>query len=390
VTVLCGASVVTPAGVLPDGWVVVDGPVITAVGSGPPPPGQRHVEPGGWLLPGFIDLHVHGGGGHDVGTGPDALAAAVAFHRAHGTTRTLVSLVTAPVERMCERLHWIAALAEAGPRADGHVLGAHLEGPFLSHARCGAQHPAHLLPPDPQVLAELLQAGRGHVRCVTVAPELSGGLDLVDRLVAEGIVAAVGHTDAGYDVASTAFARGASLLTHAYNGMRPPHHREPGPVVAALDAGATCEIINDQVHVHPAAVRLIAHGRLAFVTDAIDAAGHGDGRYRLGGQDVVVAGNEARLANGGALAGSTLTMAEAVRTAVTEVGLSIGAASTAASAEPARVLGIADRCGAIAAGLAADFVVLDADLRVRRVMAAGRWCARAAGPGQLSADRSFT
>ena len=365
---------VTPAGVLPDGWVTVSGAVVTGVGTGPPPPGERRVQlDGGWLLPGYIDLHVHGGGGYDFGAGPDELAAAVAFHRAHGTTRTLVSLVTAPVARMCEQLRWIAALAEAGPRPGGHVVGAHLEGPFLSHARCGAQHPEHLLEPDPQTLAELLKAGQGWVRAVTLAPELPGGLDLVDRLVDEGVVAAVGHTDARYAEALAGFARGATLLTHAYNGMRPVHHREPGPVAAALDAGATCEVINDQIHVHPAAVRLIAHGRVALVTDAIDAAGRGDGRYTLGGQDVVVAEGQARLAGNGALAGSTLTMDAAVRTAVQEVGLPIEAASAAASGEPARVHGLADRCGAIATGLDADLVVLDDDLRVRRVMAQGAW-----------------
>jgi N-acetylglucosamine-6-phosphate deacetylase len=374
VTVLCGASVVTPAGIVPDGWVTVSGAVITGVGTGPPPPDEQPVHlGGGWLLPGYIDLHVHGGGGYDFAAGPDELASAVAFHRAHGTTRTLVSLVTAPVTRMCEQLRWIAALAEAGPQPGGHVVGAHLEGPFLSHARCGAQHPEHLLEPDPQTLAELLKAGQGWVRAVTLAPELPGGLDLVDRLVDEGVVAAVGHTDARYAEALAGFARGATLLTHAFNGMRPLHHREPGPVAAALDAGATCEVINDQIHVHPAAVRLIAHGRVALVTDAIDATGRGDGRYTLGGQDVVVAEGQARLAGNGALAGSTLTMDAAVRAAVHEVGLPIEAASAAASGEPARVLGLGDRCGAIAAGLDADLVVLDDDLRVRRVMAPGVW-----------------
>ena len=364
----------TPAGILPDGWVTLSGAVITGVGTGSPPPDPRPVHlDGGWLLPGFIDLHVHGGGGYDFAAGPDELASAVAFHRAHGTTRTLVSLVTAPVTRMCEQLRWIAALAEVGPQPGGHVVGAHLEGPFLSHARCGAQHPEHLLEPDPQILAELLKAGQGWVRAVTLAPELPGGLDLVDRLVGEGVVAAVGHTDARYAEALAGFARGATLLTHAYNGMRPLHHREPGPVAAALDAGATCEVINDQIHVHPAAVRLIAHGRVALVTDAIDAAGRGDGRYTLGGQDVLVAEGQARLAGNGALAGSTLTMDAAVRAAVQEVGLPIEAASAAASGEPARVLGLGDRCGAIATGLDADLVVLDDDLRVRRVMAQGVW-----------------
>jgi N-acetylglucosamine-6-phosphate deacetylase len=374
VTVLCGASVVTPDGVLPDGWVVVSGSAITAIGAGPPPSGEPLLSlDGGWLLPGFIDLHVHGGGGFDFGAGPAELAAGVAFHRAHGTTRTLVSLVTAPVPRMREQLRSIAALVEAGPQPGGHVVGAHLEGPFLSRARCGAQHPDHLLLPDPQVLAELLKAGQGCVRGATLAPELPGGLDLIDRLVGEGVVAAIGHTDADYDEAAAGFARGATLLTHAYNGMRPLHHREPGPVAAALDAGATLEVINDQVHVHPAAVRLIAHGRLALVTDAIDAAGRGDGTYRLGGQEVVVDSGQARLAGNGALAGSTLTLDAAVRAAVREVGLPIEVASVAASGEPARVLGLADRCGAIAVGLDADLVLLDDDLNVRRVMAQGEW-----------------
>jgi N-acetylglucosamine-6-phosphate deacetylase len=375
VSVLCGAGVVTPGGVLRDGWVAIDGSRITGVGTGPPPTGERIEVGGAWLLPGYIDLHVHGGGGHDFGASPKDMAAGVAYHRAHGTTRTLVSLVTAPVDRMCEQLRWVAGLAERGPTPAGHVVGAHLEGPFLSHARCGAQHPDHLLAPDQDVLAKLVDAGEGHLRTMTVAPELPGALELIDRLVNAGVVAAVGHTDAGYDQAAAAFARGASLLTHAYNGMRPPHHRDPGPVPAALDAGVVCEIINDRIHVHPAAVRLIAHGRLALITDALDAAGRGDGTYRLGGREVRVAGGQARLVAGGALAGSTLTMSEAVRLAVSEVGLPLDAASAAASANPARVLGIADRCGAIAPGLDADLVVLDDDLRVCRVMAQGGWIA---------------
>jgi N-acetylglucosamine-6-phosphate deacetylase len=373
-TTLTGARVVTPGGVLDDGWVRLAGRSIGAVGAGPPPAGPARMDLGGaWLLPGYIDLHVHGGGGHDLAASPEDLAAGVAFHLARGTTRTLVSLVTAPVEAMCEQLRWIAALAERGPRPDGHVVGAHLEGPFLSRARCGAQHPEHLLPPDPQTLGTLLKAGQGYVRTVTVAPELPGALELIDRLVDDGVVAAVGHTDATYAQASTAFARGARLLTHAYNGMRPLHHREPGPVAAALDAGVACEVINDRVHVHPAALRLLPPDRLVLITDAIDATGRGDGRYRLGGQDVDVVGGQARLVAGGALAGSTLTLDVAVRRAVLEVGMSIAEASAAVSGHPARVLGVDDRCGAIAAGLDADLVVLDDDLRVRRVMLQGRW-----------------
>lgn len=373
-TVLCGASVVTPGGVLRDGWVAVAGATVTGVGTGRPPAGEPRLDlDGAWLLPGYIDLHVHGGGGHDYTTSAQALAGGAAYHLAHGTTRTLVSLVTAPVEQLCEQLDRVAALAARGPGRHGHVLGAHLEGPFLSPARCGAQHPDHIAVPDVAALDALLAAGRGYVRQVTVAPERPGALELIDRLVAERVVAAVGHTDATYDQAAAAFARGASLLTHAYNGMRPPHHREPGPVPAALDAGVVCEIINDGVHVHPAAVRMIPPERMALITDAISAAGIGDGRCTLGGQEVLVTGGEARLARDGALAGSTLTMDAAVRRAVFEVGMPITAASAAASGNPARVLGIADRCGAIAPGLDADLVVLDDELRLARVMLQGDW-----------------
>jgi N-acetylglucosamine-6-phosphate deacetylase len=375
-TTVVGARVVTPSGVLDGGWVELAGASIARVGDGSPPPGSVTVDlDGGWLLPGYIDLHVHGGGGHDLAASPEDLEAGVAFHLAHGTTRTLVSLVTAPVDAMCEQLRWIAALAERGPRPDGHVLGAPLEGPFLSRARCGAQHPEHLVEPDPQILDALLKAGQGYVRTVTVAPELPGALELIDRLVEAGVVAAVGHSDATYAQALTAFERGASLLTHAFNGMRSLHHREPGPVAAAIDAGVACEVINDRVHVHPAALRLLPPDRLVLITDAIDAAGRGDGRYRLGGQDVDVVGGQARLVAGGALAGSTLTLDEAVRRAVVDVGLSVVQASAAASGHPARVLGIAGRCGSIAPGRDADLVVLDDDLRVRRVMTQGHWLA---------------
>jgi N-acetylglucosamine-6-phosphate deacetylase len=370
-TLLVGVRVVTPGGVLDPGWVEVGGDRIVGVGAGSGRSGGMDLG-GGWLLPGFIDLHVHGGGGHDFTTSPEDLAAGVAFHAAHGTTRTLVSLVTGPIEATRERLGWVADAVGLG----GSVVGAHLEGPFLSHARCGAQNPAYLIEPDQVVLASFLEAGRGAVRMVTVAPELPGGLELIDQLVAAGVLAAVGHTDADYATTRLAFDRGASLVTHAFNGMRSTHHREPGAVPAALDAGVPCELINDGVHVHPAAARLLLRGAaetIVLITDAIDATGVGDGIYTLGGQEVVVQAGQARLASNDSLAGSTLTMDVAVRRAVCDVGMSVAAASLAASGTPARLLGLADRCGALTEGLDADLVHLDDDLRLTRVMAAGRW-----------------
>jgi N-acetylglucosamine-6-phosphate deacetylase len=370
--ILGNARVVTPDGVLDGGWVSTAGGRITGIGTGSAADGTRDLH-GGWLLPGYIDVHVHGGGGFDATASPDDMAAAVAFHRRHGSTRTLVSLVTAPVPQLVKQLGWVADLVAAGPTPAGHVVGAHLEGPFLSHARCGAQNPEHLLLPDRAVFAELVEAARGSLRSVTIAPELPGALELIPDVVAAGAVAAIGHTDARYAQARAAIDAGATLATHLFNGMRPLHHREPGVIAAALGCDLACEVINDGVHVHPAITALVARDprRLVLITDGIDAAGVGDGDFVLGGQDVRVRDGQARLAATGSLAGSTLTMDDAVRRAVLHCGLPIEVASAAASGNPARVLGIDDRCGRIAPGLDADFVVLDDNLRVTRVIAAG-------------------
>jgi N-acetylglucosamine-6-phosphate deacetylase len=377
-TVLTGAQVVSPAGVLAggevriaDGRIVAVGPATaTPAGSSAAAPDERIDLGGCWLLPGFIDLHMHGGGGHDVTRSAADLTAAVRFHRSHGTTRTLVSLMAQPVDQLCEQLGWIADLTAAG-----EVLGAHLEGPFLSAVRCGAQRPENLLTPDPLVLRKLLEAGQGSVRTMTLAPELPGAPALITELLAAGVIAAVGHSDASYEQAAEAFAAGASLATHLFNAMGSFDHRAPGPSVAALDAGVFVEMINDGVHVHDALTRLVARAApesLIFITDAISAAGIGDGEYTLGDQTVRVTAGNAWSAED-RLAGSILTMDEAVRRAVLQVGLSMEQAAAAASTTPARLLGLQEECGAISAGLAADLVVLDVELRLRRVMVGGEW-----------------
>jgi len=371
--VLAGARVVTPDRVLDPGWVEVAAGRIATVGEGAPPAGSTGLRDlgGAWLVPGYVDLHMHGGGGHSVLASAADMAAAVAFHRRHGTTRTLVSAVSAPVGAMYDMAAWAADLTARGATPDAHVLGSHLEGPFLSALRCGAQDPAALLAPDTGVLRQLLAAGRGTVRVVTVAPELPGGLDLVKALVAEGVVAAVGHTDASYRQTAQALAAGAGLLTHAFNGMRGIGHRTPGPVLAAMDDdAAVCELINDGEHVHAPAARLLFRampGRVALVTDAIEAAGMGDGEYLLGKLPVVVRDRLARLSGDGAIAGSTLTMDAAVRRAVVEVGLPVETAVAAATSVPAGVLGV--HCGRIAPGYGADLLVLDDDLAVLDVLA---------------------
>ncbi|HSI94011.1 MAG TPA: N-acetylglucosamine-6-phosphate deacetylase [Jiangellaceae bacterium] len=371
--VLAGGRLVTPDGVLENGWLRTAGRTIAAVGSGAPPgPADLDVA-GAWVVPGFVDIHVHGGGGASYLAGDPQRAAAVAsLHRRHGTTTTLASLVTAEPARLARA---VAGLAEVVD--DGLLAGIHLEGPFLAAERRGAHDPALLTAPEPGLVDMLLTAGRGTVRMVTLAPELPHGVSAVRRLADAGVVAAVGHTDATYEQTRTAIDAGATVATHLFNAMRPLHHREPGPIAALLeDDRVTVELICDGVHLHPAVVRtaIAATGadRVTLVTDAMDAAGAGDGDYDLGGLAVRVTGGTARLVDGGAIAGSTLTMDRAVKF-VLDAGTPMPAAVRMASTTPARLLGLADQVGELRAGLDADLVVLDADFVLRAVMSKGTW-----------------
>jgi N-acetylglucosamine-6-phosphate deacetylase len=373
---LGGGRVVTPVGVLTDAWVQVTDGYIAQVASGMPDVDAPVIDlAGAWLLPGYIDLHMHGGGGHSVADSPEAMEEAVAYHRGHGTTATLVSLMTAPEAELSEQLGWAAELARRGAQPRGHVLGSHLEGPFLSPHRCGAQNPLHMVAPDSRLLERLRAIAGETLKMVTIAPELEGALPLIKTLSATGVIVAMGHSDATYEQTRAGIGAGAGHATHLFNAMRPLHHREPGLVGAALEAGLNCELINDGRHVHPAVVRLVFDliSSPVLVTDAIDAAGVGDGRFELGGQEVQVHGDEARLATSGSLAGSTLTMDQALRRAVKESGLGVERASAAASANPARVLGLDQELGSIVPGRRADLVVLDDDLQLNAVMAGGVW-----------------
>ena len=375
---LAGGRVVTPDGVLADAWVHVAGDTIVSIGTSRPAVDAPVVDlAGAWLLPGYIDLHMHGGGGHSVASSLEAMEAAVAFHRVRGTTSTLVSLMTASVAELTEQLGWAAELARRGPVPRGSVLGSHLEGPFLSPRRCGAQNAAHMIAPNRAVLDRLLAASEGALRMITLAPELDGALGLIPPLRQAGVIVAMGHSDATYEQATAAIRAGANHATHLFNAMPPLHHREPGLVGAVLEAGISCELINDGRHVHHAVIRLVSSLITCpvLVTDAIDATGVGDGMFVLAGQEVHVRDGEARLPSTESLAGSTLTMDQALRRAVKSSGLSLEQAAAAASTNPARVLGLDASIGSVAVGRRGDLVVLDDDLQVTAVMAGGAWYA---------------
>lgn len=384
---LAGAKVVTKTAVLDEGLVLIDGDRIVAVIDSVAEADRIRLGPigyeiyrrahrvelsGGYVVPGLIDLHTHGAATASYDDGAEAIAAAVAAHRRHGTARTIVSLITgAPGTMLTSIAGAVDAIA-----ADPRICGIHLEGPFISPLHKGAHDPTKLIEPDLALFDRFLEAGQGHIRTITAAPELPGGLDLVRAAVASGVHFAVGHCDATYAQASEAFAAGADVVTHAFNAMRPLHHREPGVIAAARDAGVILEAINDGVHLHDATVRLLraaAPGKVAFITDAMAAACAADGHYLLGTLDVDVVDGVARLTEGGSIAGSTLTMDRALRRAVTEVGLPVVDAVNAATSVPAGFLGLGSETGAVQSGLLADLLILDDAWNIRAMLLGGEW-----------------
>lgn len=388
--------VVTPTAVFEDGVVVVEGETIAWVGPAveaarhgwPDLPSARQTPP--TLLPGLVDLHNHGGGG--VGfpdaRAPDEARVAVREHLAHGTTTLVASLVTAAPATLRQRVAVLAALADAG-----ELAGIHLEGPFLSTTRCGAQDPDLIQVPDPDLVRELAEAAHGYLVTMTVAPELvgivgDGGVN--DALIRAGALPSFGHTDASWTETSAAVTDARVRLdatpgrrsarptvTHLFNGMRPLAHRDPGPIPELLAAAGrgdvVVELIGDGTHLAPELVRsifeLVGAENVALVTDAMAAAGMADGAYRLGSQDVTVTDAVARLTQGGAIAGGTAHLLDVVRLTVAG-GVPLIDAVRAAATTPATVLGDA-RVGALEVGRRADVVITDPDLRVIQVLRAG-------------------
>lgn len=363
------ATVVDADGERPNSWVHVRGGVIAAVGTGEAPQGLAGGSvamvdfEGDRLAPGFVDLHCHGGGGHGF-DGDDAdTGAALQFHQSKGTAYTVASLVTAPIEVLERQLRSLSDRCEVHPG----LLGAHLEGPFLAPARKGAHAHQHLRHPSEDLVSRLLIAGRGVLRQITIAPELPGALDAIARFVDAGVAVAVGHSVADHDMAQSAFDRGATLMTHAFNAMAPIGGRTPGPLVAAInDDRITLEVIADGVHVDPASIAMLcraAPGRVAFVTDAIAASGAADGAYHLGDLDVTVSEGRALLAGTDTIAGSVATQDVALRLMVA-AGVSIVDVVTALTVTPAQAVGRRRDQHVIAPGAPAALVRLDGSLSV--------------------------
>ena len=365
---------------LSPGWVTIRGAEISAVGTGVAPDEEPVINLGERLIvPGFIDLHVHGGAGAQV-NGDDALVVADAVrqlarhHARHGTTGLLATTVSDSVDGLRETIRGVGhCVGEHDPRG-AQILGAHLEGPWLAPGRAGAHDVRHLRPPTVAELGTLASSAPGVVRMITLAPELIGALDVIAAMVGEGIVAAIGHTDADFDTTVTAIDAGARHVTHLFNAMPPLHHRRPGPVGAALsDQRVTVEVIADGVHVDPHVLGIVvrqAEGRVVAVTDASAASSLTSGRVMLGSRVIDVSGGRVTLVGApDTLAGSVLTMERAVANLVA-AGASLSAAITAASATPARVIAEHER-GVIRAGAAADIVVLEPSLACAATLVRG-------------------
>ena len=383
-TAIHASRILTPDDEISDGVIVVEGSRIAAIGHRDemrlPPDAVDFVATGMTVVPGFVDVHIHGAGGRDVMEGDarslDRITSTVARH---GTTSMVATTVTAPIGDTCRSLEGIARYIRAHESAEpdhlaAEILGVHLEGPFISKARRGVHPPDSLAKPSLETLGKFIEAADGLVKIVTVAPELPGALELIAAAVAAKIVAAVGHTDADYDQARAAIHAGARHAVHMYNAMRPFEHRDPGIVGAILtDPEVTAEVIADLVHVAGPAIQVLIGTKgfdtVLLVSDGIAATGMPDGKYRLGNFEVSVKDGVARNSEG-KLAGSTLTLDRALRNVVA-LGVPLQDAVRMATVLPARRLGLAGKKGIIAVGADADLVALTSDLRVAGVMTRG-------------------
>jgi N-acetylglucosamine-6-phosphate deacetylase len=378
-TTITASHLITPTEWMESPVVVVEDGHILSLSSraSAEVPAGRHLDfPGLILAPGLIDIHIHGGAGHDVMEADPAALPAIERHMVkHGVTTYLPTTVTAPEDsilRALERLGKAIANDPAPGRA--RPLGIHLEGPFISHAKRGVHPPESLRDPSPQALDRFWQASGGTIRMMTVAPELPGAVETIRHARTLGIHSSVGHSNATSKEVNAGIEAGADHATHTFNAMRALDHREPGILGVVLDNdGLTADIIVDGVHVDPAVVRLFLHAkgaeRAILITDAISATGMPEGRYRLG--SFVVEVKDGRCEYEGKLAGSVLTLDRAVRNVMTFAGWRLAQAVRLATLNPARLLGVHHQRGTLAPGLIADMVALTPEGNVHQTILAG-------------------
>lgn len=375
-------NVLAPTGILPDSTLYIKGSRIDAIAEF----AQRDISAqakefsarGYLIAPGYIDTHTHGGSGYDfLSSNPDETDAILAWLATSGVTSVVATLATAPLEEQLKAIKKLHAASLRRPPG-AQIIGIHLEGPYISAEKRGAQAEHAIRPPSMDEVKELLAAGNGLIKLVTLAPELPGAMDLIEYLIDQDIVVSLGHSTASYDQAMQAADAGLNRAAHLFNGMTAFHHRQPGGVGAVLTRDDIfAELIVDGIHLHPAVVQVVLRSkgleRVVLISDAIAAAGAGDGDYvGLGGQKISVRNGAARLESG-ALAGSTLTMDQAVRNAVQLLGLSSEQAIKIATQTAAESLGYQTQAtkGIISPGKDADLIVLDDNLKVLMTMVAG-------------------
>jgi len=380
---ITAAALLTPRERIEHPLLLLDGEVIAEVSSRSArelPAGCRCFDfPDGVLAPAYLDIHIHGGAGHDVmQANAEGLSRLELFLAEHGVSGYLPTTVTAPAEQILRALEGLAnAIESAAPSGQGvkaRPLGIHLEGPFISHARRGVHPPEYLVPPTLARFERFWQAARGHIKMMTIAPEVEGALEVIAEAARRGVCCSLGHSDSSLEIARAAIAAGAHHATHTFNAMRPLDHRQPGILGAVLtDSRITADIIADGIHLDPTVVQLFLRAKGAeaavLITDAISATGMPDGRYRLGSFEVEVRGN--RCTSEGRLAGSVLRLDQAVRNVMQFAGWNLSDAVRLASANPASVVGITGK-GVLARGADADVIVLSPRGEVRKIFVAGR------------------
>lgn len=345
-------------------------------------PGPAEDLDGALVIPGLVDIHVHGCAGADFSDGDYAGLVRMARYLARrGVTSFAPASMTLPYDALDKAFHAAARLRREGLADGARLMGIQMEGPFLSREKRGSQNPAYLRLPDWDRFLRLYDAAEGLLRIVDVAPELPGAVEFTRR-ASEKCRVSVAHTAAGYDQAAAVFDAGATHLTHLFNAMSGIHHRHPGPIGAASEReNVTAELICDGIHVHPSAVRMafrLFPGRICLISDALRCCGMADGSYSLGGQEILLSGGVARL-TGGAIAGSAADLYQCMRRAVS-FGIPWEQAVWAATALPARVIGRESETGAIADGRAADFVICGGELEPEAVYLGGKRLEQSAGP----------